>query len=429
MFWKASNEKDLSPNCSIYRSGQWKLESATWKLYGTWLLIYAKSDFCIPHLHIRKSNNPNVRGRFDWTTRSSRKLSSSLTVIIDSEMDDASNEVVLSLQLDDLNRLLDANTQVKEQKDIPDSLLALVTYRDELATRLGLIRDRRMGRSMARAVLQDDTALREARVQENGAIRDRLAASHLARVGDVPHPAPLIDLTDDSDDVAITGFAMLNSVAQTPDVVEIDPIPARPIRHHRHNLRSGASLCPPRSSLVPSAEPANRESLFGVGKTCVACNAEVSYTSAVYAPCGHDYCKDCAKQIFVNAARDESLFPPRCCRQPIPLAAVDVFLDPAFITHFEEKSVEYMTPDRLYCSWPTCSAFIPPSSINGETAVCPKCGYWVCTLCKGPTHQGRDCPEDGALNDLIETAHGAGWQRCYQCNRFVELSLGCNHIT
>lgn len=345
-------------------------------------------------------------------------------------MDDATNEVVLSLQLNDLNRLLDANAQAEDQRDVPDSRLALVTYREDLVRRLEFIRDRRMGRSIARAVLQDDTVLREARAQENGAITDRLAASHLARVGNIPHAAPLIDLTDDSDDVVITDFARVNAATQQPDLVEIDPIATRPIRHHGHNLRSGATLCPQRSSLGSMARLAqDKESLFGVGKTCIACNDEVAYTSAVYAPCGHDYCKECAKQIFVNAARDEALFPPRCCRQPIPLAAVDVFLTPEFIRHFEEKSVEFQTSDRIYCAWPTCSVFIPPSDIDSEIAVCPKCGYWVCTMCKGPTHQGRDCPEDGALKNLIETARGAGWQRCYQCSRFVELSLGCNHIT
>lgn len=345
-------------------------------------------------------------------------------------MDDATNEVVLSLQLDDLNRLLDAITPAQVPMNAADSHLALVTYRDELALRLGFIRDRRMGRSMARAVLQDDTALREAREQENGAIRDRLTASHLARVQHISHPPPLIDLTDGSDDVAITRFARVNAALQDPNLIEIGPTSPGPLRRRHPHLRSNASLVPTRSRSVSIAKPRrDRESLFGVWKTCVACNEEVSYTCAVYSPCGHDYCKDCAKQIFVNATRDEALFPPRCCRQTIPLAAVDVFLTAEFIEHFLEKSVEFTTPDRIYCSWPTCSTFIPPSSINGEIAVCPKCEYWVCTMCKGPTHQGRDCPEDGALNNLVVTARRAGWQRCYQCHRFVELSLGCNHIT
>lgn len=285
-----------------------------------------------------------------------------------------------------------------------------------------------MGRSIARAVLQDDTVLRETRAQENAAIEDRLAASRIARVDDIPHPAPLIDLTDDSDDVVMTGFASINAAPQPPDLVEIDPTPTRPIRHPpRYRVRSGPVLFPPRSSTVAPAP--DKESLFGVAKTCVSCNEEVSYTSAVYAPCGHDFCKDCAKTIFVNAVREEALFPPRCCRQPIPIAAVDVFLTQEFINHFEEKSVEFTTTDRTYCAWPTCSTFIPPSSINGDVAVCPKCGYWVCTMCKGPTHQNRDCPQDKALNNLIQTADKAGWRRCYQCHRYVELTLGCNHIT
>ena len=190
-------------------------------------------------------------------------------------MDDETSVAVLTLQLNDMNRLLDA--QAKDQRHVSDGRLAQILYRDELAARLEFIRDRRMGRSIARAVLQDDTVLRETRAQENAAIEDRLAASRIARVEDIPHPAPLIDLTDDSDDVVMTGFASINAAPQHPDLVEIDPTPTRPIRHPpRYRLRSGAVLFPPRSSTV---EPApDKESLFGVAKTCVSCNEEVSYT-------------------------------------------------------------------------------------------------------------------------------------------------------
>lgn len=339
-------------------------------------------------------------------------------------MDDADADAVLSLQLQDLDRLLETTPDIKDQTNVPDGRVALITYREELATRLAFIRDRRMGRSIARAVHQDGATLQEARRNENQAIRDRQTASRIGRVQNIPYAPPVIDLTDGADDVVMTGFAALNSVPQQGRA-EPEAGASRP----RRSQRTAAAVSRNAFNSQPAEPTPDRETLFGVHKTCVSCNEEVPYFSAVYAPCGHDYCKECAKIIFINSAREETLFPPRCCQQTIPLAAVDVYLTAEFIEHFKEKSVEFQTANRIYCPWPTCSAFIPPSSINGEIAVCEKCGYWVCTLCKGATHQGRDCPEDASLKDLVQTAKGAGWQRCYHCNRFVELSHGCNHIT
>jgi hypothetical protein len=71
-------------------------------------------------------------------------------------MDDESFHLVLSLQLEDLNRLLDSSVHVKDHVNISDGGVALVSYRDELATQLRFLQHRRMGRSIARAVIRDE---------------------------------------------------------------------------------------------------------------------------------------------------------------------------------------------------------------------------------------------------------------------------------
>lgn len=253
-----------------------------------------------------------------------------------------------------------------------------------------------------------------------------------------PPPTPIIDLTDDADDRVMGRLATINISLSRP--VELSPRP---------RLTLGQQLRQNRSSSINTSTSTDAEVVLGIKKRCASCNVEVPFFSAgkvlvdlnqrtstrkvlilvVYAPCGHDYCKDCIIRLFSLATREESLFPPRCCKQSIPLAAADVFFSSNFIKNFEEKSVEFSTVNRVYCAWPTCSVFIPPSHINGDTAVCPTCGFWVCTICKGPPHHGRDCPEDTALSSLIQTARQAGWQRCYRCRRVVELAHGCNHMT
>lgn len=166
-------------------------------------------------------------------------------------------------------------------------------------------------------------------------------------------------------------------------------------------MRTAAAASRNAFNSQPAEPTPDTLTLFGVHKTCVSCSEEVPYFSGVYAPCGHDYCKECAKIIFINSAQEESPFPPRCCQRTNPLVAVDVYLTTEFIGHFKEKSVEFQIPNRIYCPWPTCSAFIPPSSINREIAVCEKCEYWVCTMCKGARYLS-----------------GSGFPRRYSLERF-----------
>lgn len=87
-------------------------------------------------------------------------------------------------------------------------------------------------------------------------------------------------------------------------------------------------------------------------------------------PCGHVYCIECLRQLFQASMQDETLMPPRCCRQeiPIPLAK----LTAKEIEDFNAKRLEYSTVDRLYCYQPTCSTFIPPSFIVNSVGTCPK---------------------------------------------------------
>lgn len=161
---------------------------------------------------------------------------------------------------------------------------------------------------------------------------------------------------------------------------------------------------------------------------CVACGDDAPWFDTIAAPCGDVYCADCLSTLFQSAMTDESLYPPRCCREPIPFAQVKAFLSPTVVELFIEKRVELDTKNRTYCWVPSCSKFIPPTAIADDLGTCPSCARSTCAICKAAGHSG-DCPEDKQLQELIGTANQEGWQRCYQCARMVELELGCNHMT
>ena len=159
---------------------------------------------------------------------------------------------------------------------------------------------------------------------------------------------------------------------------------------------------------------------------CIVCLNQ--YLDLMSAPCGHLYCKDDICQLFDQSLLDESLFPPRCCRQIIPLDLARPFLTSTVADRFDAKSLELSTLDRTYCYKKECATFIPPRNIENEKATCEHCGLTTCTICKNSIHDG-ECPEDPAHQSFMAAAQAAGFQKCFQCNRMVELHFGCNHIT
>ncbi|OSX63330.1 hypothetical protein POSPLADRAFT_1106265, partial [Postia placenta MAD-698-R-SB12] len=122
------------------------------------------------------------------------------------------------------------------------------------------------------------------------------------------------------------------------------------------------------------------------GHICVICTDPI-YNDEVRAPCGDYYDRECIVALFEAAVRDESLFPPRCCRQHIPLTLVHRFLSAALVKLFHEKTKEFGTLKRIYCANSSCSRFLG-AQVEGAfsrwlwpTYKCPapRCGTSTCT--------------------------------------------------
>jgi hypothetical protein len=148
--------------------------------------------------------------------------------------------------------------------------------------------------------------------------------------------------------------------------------------------------------------------------------------------CKHHCCIDCVKDLFMRSTKDESLYPPRCCKQPILPALVTKHMDLDELAIFELATLEYATRDKTYCSNHDCAKFVVPTTLESGTnrASCSKCGTETCAICKNEYHQGADCPEDDpSLEQTRELAREMGWQTCFACDRVIELRTGCNHIT
>lgn len=164
---------------------------------------------------------------------------------------------------------------------------------------------------------------------------------------------------------------------------------------------------------------------------CVVCTERYDVDHAWQAPCSHWYCDRDPQDLFRRSMTDQTLFSPRCCRQDIPFDDVQPFLGPQLSDEFEGRREELTAAKDntgTYCYVATCSAFIKDSDKEDTAGTCQSCGQQTCIPCKHEAHEG-DCPQDEALRQTRQLAQQQGWQQCPDCQRTVELNIGCNHMT
>jgi hypothetical protein len=329
-------------------------------------------------------------------------------------VDEQTADLIIQLQLEDADFYSSSSKGKAREDEISDESLAIQLQKQELENMSLFLSDKRMTQSIADAVQTDGQILRETLSQEDIAARDRDMARQFtdgAEPSNVDYPnacsepQPLDDeLLAKLQVLYVSGFA-----ERRQGLVELD-----------HTEGEQAE-----SSTWAAGRPINPSSITGY---CEACREEKKFFDVARVPCRHEYCRACLEDLFETAMTDESLFPPRCCRQPIPMVVVRIFLKSELVQAFEKKKVEFETPNRTYCSLPTCSAFINAQNIRDEVASCLECGSMTCITCKAAAHRG-DCPNDSSLQQVLDTARENGWQRCYSCWRLVELDHGCNHMT
>ncbi|KAH6633709.1 hypothetical protein C7974DRAFT_309160 [Boeremia exigua] len=144
--------------------------------------------------------------------------------------------------------------------------------------------------------------------------------------------------------------------------------------------------------------------------------------------CTHTYCRTCLLDLFTSSISTPTLFPPRCCKQTIPLETCRVMLPKELVKDFDLKVDELATPNPTYCANADCSKFIRPKDITGDIATCVFCKGKTCAQCKNKGHDGL-CPSDPHVQLLMDAAKRSKWQQCTKCSNMVELAQGCFHMT
>ncbi len=375
-------------------------------------------------------------------------------------------ELLLRFYLEDLDAIIAANASNLPPDGVNDANLPLMLHREELQRAYFLLEDHRIAVSLCTACAADHNAITATVAIETEATRDCAIAHNLA--GRVPAPVSAIiaGQQDRVDNGALDAYAEVNNndsdarsnfecnpLARILDELSLSgaTVTTRDLREHSETEDGSEVDMGSEVESVSETDTVYYDSEVGVGgevadfsdcanatdgeeiieqKTyvCVICE-DVQSTEAdiLTAPCAHNYCRACITEVFQNAIRDEELFPPRCCTQPLPVDQAKHFLTTELAKTFDEKAIEFTTPNRIYCSDSKCVAFVPPQKIIADVAVCRKCSHKTCVTCRESAHVG-ECQKNPQLVLLLKTAKKEGWKQCYNCNRMISITTGCNHM-
>jgi hypothetical protein len=309
--------------------------------------------------------------------------------------------LAISLQLEDIEHTRSTQLKGKQREGcISDDELAFDIFTNVLQSYEQTLHDKQLAESIAKAV-NDDSDLILSLMEDEARARN-----------------------DHEEAVRLSGSNINTSCPSTPEIlptsIQFEDIPLPALEE---DVVAGPSQ--PYHARQKSAHE-----YFSTHKvTCAACTDKYRVHEAVHAPCSHWYCRECIKKLFVRATTDESLYPPRCCKQAISLDAVKWTLTTEELEAFNNSVVEFESESRIYCIKPDCGKFIPPENIKSDQGTCSACGTNICIHCRAEYHVGRACPKDINLQLLLQTAEKRHWQSCFRCGNMVELGTGCHHMT
>jgi hypothetical protein len=337
-------------------------------------------------------------------------------------VDEQTLRVIIQLQCEELDQFARANQpkgkgRAGEQDARADFLVAVEAYRNDLRRAAQSLADETMCKSISSALETDADLVAAAVSEEEQTMRDRALALQLSGPARSVFSVPVSDFP-----LVLSVHGRSSSACGMWPFFDADRcqslLPQEPSVRSSASHAESSAWAQSRRHPVPSTQ-------------CIACAEWCAPCDLAKAPCRHEYCRDCLRALFRASLVDETLFPPKCCKQPFVLTSCHTLLTSDLITQYGDKEVEFRTPaaQRTYCH--ACSAFVPPQRVKGDVASCgrPDCGAQTCTFCRGGSHVGSDCPQGPARQDLERLAAAEGWQHCFGCKRIVELDTGCYHIS
>ncbi|QMW33268.1 hypothetical protein G4B84_008699 [Aspergillus flavus NRRL3357] len=274
-----------------------------------------------------------------------------MACVLESGVDQSTADLIVQLQLEDAGCYFESSKG--KSREPTDEELAFQLQNEELESVSQFLLDRRMAMSFAAAVQADGNILDDSVLEEENAVKDRNIACRWTEDGCSLAPGDHQAHPEESTTLD----------AETLDKLRILYMSGLEGYKDNHGVGTAREETEQAESSAWAAQRGRRSIPL---HRCVACRDEVEFVNIARVPCCHEYCRSCLEDLFNASMTDESLFPPRCCRQPINVNIARIFLKSDLIQRYEKKKIEFETPNRTYCYAPECSTFINTSHIEGE---------------------------------------------------------------
>jgi E3 ubiquitin-protein ligase RNF144 len=335
-------------------------------------------------------------------------------------MDPETAKIAVQLQLNDINDLLDGLYDGEDLED-GDARASFQIMRSDLQKQLQILEGQVLTLNILKEEHDNRLAFAKLLEEENQAISDhklamRLAGIHVANTGSGIKDYKR-SLRTESECGSDTQWDMAKDVYAAS--FEHDPADRAPLNGLR-TVKTGKLKANMKSKILGSKDLTK----------CHACLEVVPSKDTLTLECkpeARTYCRNCLVDLFISAMDNTTLFPPRCCKLPIPVETCRVLLPKELIKDFDLKIEELATPNPTHCAKAECSNFIRPKDIKAEVGHCVFCQEKTCVRCKYAVHEGL-CPSDPHVQLLMDVAKRAKWQQCTKCKNMVELSQGCFHM-
>ncbi|KAG9848816.1 hypothetical protein KCU68_g5260, partial [Aureobasidium melanogenum] len=143
----------------------------------------------------------------------------------------------------------------------------------------------------------------------------------------------------------------------------LQPSMTHPVNPHQvftldAHLQGLSSLSPP--AKVEDLTPPKVDDIKIECEIC--CEADGAPVLQPCRLCPAAYCGDCIRSMFLEATRDSTSMPPRCCTILSTIVALD-FLSSAEADAYRRKFEEWVSTKKTYCPVPKCSRFIPDRAV------------------------------------------------------------------
>lgn len=203
----------------------------------------------------------------------------------------------LQLQLEEIEAQRELQTGKWAEYSPPGYVAAYDDWETELQRATMLLEDFKFADSIARAVDSDAIAIDEIRLEETQSIEDRAFALSL----------------NEGEDLSIQDITDLQEIPRLGmGAVDWDDV-LRATAASTFSIESDSTIAGP-STPYHLRQKVVLDHLSQRKAACTVCMESFYPQSTVRLDCNHVYCKSCLKDFFLRAAKDETLFPPKCCR-------------------------------------------------------------------------------------------------------------------